>query len=40
MLRKHASQHRLLAEALLKYETLTSDEIKTVVAGKSIDRKL
>ena len=40
VLRKHASEHRLLAEALLKYETLTLDEIKTIISGKNLDRKL
>eukprot|EP00118_Oscarella_pearsei_P006566 m.29881 g.29881 ORF g.29881 m.29881 type:complete len:732 (+) comp31246_c0_seq3:1391-3586(+) len=40
ILKKHQTQHRRLAEALLHYETLSSDEIKRIVDGKSLQRKL
>ena len=40
LLSSHAVEHKRLAEALLKYETLTADEIKLVIAGKPLDRKI
>jgi ATP-dependent metalloprotease len=40
ILTTHSKEHRRLAEALLKYETLQLDEIKVVVDGKSLKRKL
>jgi ATP-dependent Zn protease len=40
LLRQHAEEHKRLAEALLKYETLTADEIKQVIAGKPLDRRM
>ena len=40
ILQRRASEHKLLAEALLKYETLTAEEIKLVTAGKSLDRTI
>ena len=40
MLKQYSVEHKRLAEALLKYETLSVDEIKLVVGGKSLDRKL
>ena len=38
MLDEHRDQLETLAQALLEYETLSGDEIKTVIAGGSIDR--
>src|SRR3954447_5270483 len=38
LLSKHLDQLHLLAGALLEYETLSGDEIKTVLAGEAIDR--
>jgi len=32
ILRSHGKEHKLLAEALLKYETLDADEVKRVVS--------
>jgi len=40
ILKKHETELHRLAEALLKYETLTADEIKLVVEGKPIPRDL
>lgn len=37
-LRKHEDELRLLAEAMLEYETLSGDEIRRVVAGESLGR--
>jgi len=33
-------EHKRLAEALLKYETLDAEEIKHVIAAKKISRKI
>jgi cell division protease FtsH len=38
LLEKHRSELETLAKALLEYETLSGDEIKTVLEGGSIDR--
>ncbi len=38
LLKEHRSELETLALALLEYETLSGDEIKTVLAGGSIDR--
>jgi len=39
LLTKHAKRHRLLAETLLEYETLTGDEVREIVLrGKKPDR--
>ncbi|MCL6729918.1 ATP-dependent zinc metalloprotease FtsH [Sphingomonas hankyongi] len=38
VLTEHANELETLAQALLEYETLSGDEIKTVLAGGSIDR--
>ncbi|XP_064397881.1 uncharacterized protein LOC135344579 [Halichondria panicea] len=40
LLKTHSVEHRRLAEALLKHETLTADEIRLAVAGKTISKKL
>ncbi|VDQ03240.1 unnamed protein product [Trichobilharzia regenti] len=34
LLSSHSKQHKLLAEALLHFETLTKDEVVAVLAGK------
>jgi len=39
ILKKHADQLELLAQALLEYETLSGDEIKTIIEGGTIVRK-
>ena len=31
LLKKHAKEHKLLAETLLEYETLTGDEVRELV---------
>ncbi|XP_048487044.1 ATP-dependent zinc metalloprotease YME1L isoform X2 [Plutella xylostella] len=36
ILRAHAKEHRALAEALLKYETLDADDIKAIMSGSTI----
>ena len=38
ILKKHADQLELLAQALLEYETLSGDEIKTIIEGGTIVR--
>ena len=38
LLKEHADELEKLAQALLEYETLSGDEIKTVLGGGSIDR--
>lgn len=34
ILKTYSREHKLLAEALLKYETLDADEVKDVLEGK------
>lgn len=36
ILKTHAKEHKALAEALLKYETLDADDIKAILAGDKI----
>lgn len=39
LLKKHSKEHKLLAETLLEYETLTGDEVRDLVLkGKKPDR--
>ena len=39
LLKKHAKEHKLLAETLLEYETLTGDEVRDLVLnGKKPQR--
>ncbi len=40
ILRSRAVEHKRLAEALLKYETLDESEINIVIAGKKLNRKV
>lgn len=40
LLKAHAEEHKRLAEALLKYETLTAQEVKQVIANKPLDRTI
>jgi cell division protease FtsH len=37
-LKEHGDELEKLAQALLEYETLSGEEIKTILAGGSIDR--
>ena len=38
-MKKHSKEHKLLAETLLEYETLTGDEVRDIVLkGKKPDR--
>ncbi len=39
LLKKHKSQTEAVANALLKYETLSGDEVKAVFDGKALDRQ-
>ncbi|XP_071450730.1 ATP-dependent zinc metalloprotease YME1L [Hetaerina americana] len=39
ILKNHQKEHRMLAEALLKYETLDADDIKAIVIGKEAPEK-
>lgn len=41
ILKMHAKEHKALAEALMKYETLDADDIKAIMADKppNIDLK-
>jgi ATP-dependent Zn proteases len=34
ILKTHQREHKMLAEALLKYETLDAEDIKAIMAGK------
>lgn len=36
ILKVHAKEHKALAEALLKYETLDAEDIKAILAGDKI----
>ncbi|KAA0203959.1 hypothetical protein HAZT_HAZT003896 [Hyalella azteca] len=38
ILRTHAKEHKALAEALLKYETLDADDIKAILDGRSVSK--
>uniref|UniRef100_A0A0K8SB95 AAA+ ATPase domain-containing protein n=1 Tax=Lygus hesperus TaxID=30085 RepID=A0A0K8SB95_LYGHE len=38
ILKAHGKEHKLLAEALLKYETLDADDIKTILSGEGSDK--
>ena len=40
ILTEHASELEILAKALLKYETLSGDEIKDILAGKTIEKDI
>ena len=40
ILKSRSVEHKRLAEALLKYETLSLNEIKLVIAGKPLQRKI
>jgi len=40
ILKARAEEHKRLAEALLKYETLSAEEIKCVIDGKTLKRKI
>ena len=40
ILKSHSVEHKRLAEALLKYETLDAQEIKHVIAAKKISRNI
>lgn len=40
ILKTHAKEHKALAEALLKYETLDAEDIKSIMGGdkkKNVD---
>ena len=36
VLKQHSKEHKALAEALLKYETLDADDIKAILSGEKI----
>jgi cell division protease FtsH len=36
LLSERATEHHLVAEALLEHETLTGDELRRLVAGKKV----
>lgn len=36
ILKMHAKEHKALAEALLKYETLDADDIKAILGGEKL----
>ena len=38
ILKTHAAEHKALAQALLEYETLDSEQIKTILSGKSLKK--
>lgn len=33
ILKTHSKEHKALAEALIKYETLDADDVKSILAG-------
>jgi ATP-dependent metalloprotease len=37
ILKAHSKEHKALAEALLKYETLDAEDIKAILAGDKIN---
>ncbi|KAF4519109.1 hypothetical protein B566_EDAN010531 [Ephemera danica] len=39
ILRVHQKEHHMLAEALLKYETLDADDIKAIMRGKEKEKQ-
>lgn len=39
ILYKRSKEHKRLAEALLKYETLDAEEVKLVIQGRSLQNK-
>ncbi|KAJ8955797.1 hypothetical protein NQ318_005338 [Aromia moschata] len=39
ILKSHAKEHRALAEALMKYETLDAEDIKAIMAEKTTEKK-
>ncbi|XP_065321985.1 ATP-dependent zinc metalloprotease YME1L-like isoform X2 [Gordionus sp. m RMFG-2023] len=40
LLKNHTKEHHLLAQALLKYETLNADDIKNVIEGKTLIKNI
>ena len=40
MLKQYSVEHKRLAEALLKYETLSLEEIRVVITGTPLERKM
>lgn len=36
ILKQHAKEHKALAEALLKYETLDAEDIKAILGGEKL----
>lgn len=36
ILKNHSKEHKLLAEALLKYETLNAEDIKNLISGNKL----
>ncbi|KAG7524296.1 ATP-dependent zinc metalloprotease YME1L1-like [Solea senegalensis] len=40
LLKSHTKEHKNLAEGLLKYETLDAIEIKMVIEGKTLEKRL
>lgn len=39
ILKIHAKEHKALAEALMKYETLDAEDIKAIMAEKTPEKK-
>lgn len=39
ILKTHQREHKMLAEALLKYETLDAEDIKSIMTGKETPDK-
>ncbi|CAG9812984.1 unnamed protein product [Phaedon cochleariae] len=40
ILKVHAKEHKALAEALMKYETLDAEDLKAIISDKNTDKKL
>ena len=40
LLKSHHKEHQRLAAALLKYETLSAEEIDLVIKGKKLQKKI
>lgn len=39
ILKAHPKEHKALAEALLKYETLDSEDVKAIMGGSKISQE-
>lgn len=38
ILKTHSKEHKALADALMKYETLDANDIKSILEGRTVDK--